>query len=75
MILYKFDKHGGFTVGDTVSKLTGYAFPTSHNADAAKKNPEKVAASMIAKAKELEHLIPAHIRERHNAMHWAELRS
>lgn len=48
--VYKLHANGGFTVGDTVTRVTAYAYPTSTHADAARRNPEKVAAEMIKDA-------------------------
>lgn len=47
-IVFVLDAQGGFTVGDTLTGRTSYAYPTSEHATAAKKNPHKVAAKMIA---------------------------
>lgn len=46
MIVYHLDADGGFTVADLARGVSGYAYPTSTNADAAKKYPAKVAAEM-----------------------------
>jgi hypothetical protein len=48
MILFKLDAQGGFTCGDTETGRTAYAYPTSSHAQAAKKQPELVAAKMMA---------------------------
>ena len=47
-IKYKLDAQGGFTVGDTAAKLTSYAYPTSANAQQAKRAPLAVAREMLA---------------------------
>lgn len=52
-IVYKLDAKGGFTAGDTVSKRTAYAYPSSPNAKAAKKNPLLVATQMMSVQNEL----------------------
>jgi hypothetical protein len=47
-IVCKILDDGAFVVGDTVTRRTSYAFPTSASAKAArKKNPGWVAAEMI----------------------------
>jgi hypothetical protein len=46
-IKYLLDKDGGFTCGDTKTRLTSYAYPTSANAQQARKVPAKVAALML----------------------------
>lgn len=38
---------GAFVAGDSSTKITSYAYPTSIFADGAKKNPEKVAQEML----------------------------
>ena len=47
MIIYHLDSEGGFTAADMSRGVSGYAYPTSTNADAAKKNPANVAESML----------------------------
>lgn len=47
-IVWKLDQSGGFLCGDTESRLTSYAYPTSVHACAAKRKPEAVAREMIA---------------------------
>ena len=46
-ILYRLDRQGGFTVGDTETKITAHAYPTSDHAETAMKRPAEVAALMI----------------------------
>ena len=46
-ILFKLDAQGGFTCGDTETGRTCYAYPTSPNANGAKKHPERVAKMMM----------------------------
>lgn len=45
-ILSKMDRDGGFTVGDTNTGMTGYAYPTSTHAVAARRKPERVRDEM-----------------------------
>lgn len=49
-ILYLIDEQGGFLCGDTLTGITEYAYPTSDHATAAKRDPEGVARTMLAKA-------------------------
>jgi hypothetical protein len=49
-IKYGFDSTGGFAVVDTVPRTWAYAYPTSINANAAKRNPSKVASEMVLSA-------------------------
>lgn len=48
MIVYSLLPDGGFVCGDTESRLTSYAYPSSINALAAKKYPQAVAILMVA---------------------------
>lgn len=64
MIEYKHGKGGGFFAHDTETGATCYAFPSSPSAVAARRNPERVAAEMIAKQRELS-IMP--IYQEHNA--------
>ena len=47
-IVFKLDAQGGFTCGDTETKLTAYAYPTSQWADRSRKHPEPVAVEMLS---------------------------
>jgi hypothetical protein len=49
MIVYNLLPDGGFVCGDTETKRTSYAYCSSPHADAAKRNPAKVALEMMAK--------------------------
>lgn len=46
-IVYTFDRDGGFIAGDTKTKVTSYAYPSSANASHAKRAPDRVAAEMM----------------------------
>jgi len=48
MIVFKHDKNGAFICGDTTSRMTSYAYPTSANAQQARKAPMAIAADMLA---------------------------
>ncbi len=45
---YGFDLQGGFWAIDDDKRASSYAYATSTNATKAKRNPEKVAAKMVA---------------------------
>lgn len=47
-IVFKHTPDGGFLCGDTETGLTAYAFATSPNEVASRKNPARVAAKMLA---------------------------
>jgi hypothetical protein len=47
MIVYKLLDDGGFVCGDTETRLTSYAYPTSTYAGTAKRNPLVVAEKMV----------------------------
>jgi hypothetical protein len=47
MIVYKLLDNGGFVAGDTETRLTCYAYPSSVYAVTAKRNSEKIAGEMI----------------------------
>jgi hypothetical protein len=49
-IVHHLDAQGGFTVGDTDTGRTRYAYPTSAHAKWAARNPDREAAMMIASA-------------------------
>lgn len=48
MIVFKMLKSGAFVAGDTETRLTAYAFPSSPNADRAKRCPKATASEMMA---------------------------
>jgi hypothetical protein len=48
VIVHKLLPDGGFVCGDTETRITSYAYPTSTHATSAKRNPTKVAAEMMA---------------------------
>ena len=47
MLVFKLLPDGGFVAGDTESRLTSYAYPTSTHANAAKRKPEATAREMV----------------------------
>ena len=50
MIVLGFTADGGFVAGDTVTKRTSYAYPTSIHATTAKRHPIETAREMMAQA-------------------------
>ena len=46
-IVYTFDKDGAFVAGDTETRITVYAYPTSIHALGAKRHAKAVARIMI----------------------------
>ena len=46
-MVYRILPDGGFVVGDTKTRITSYAYPTSSFAVAAKTGPERTAREMI----------------------------
>src|SRR5579862_6590692 len=53
MILYLLEPDGGFLVGDTETRFAAYAYPTSDHADAARKDPAAIAATMLEEENKL----------------------
>jgi hypothetical protein len=47
---YRMMPDGGFVCGDTVSRVTAYAYPTSCNARDAVRKPDSVAMEMLRDA-------------------------
>ena len=48
MITYKILPDGAFVAGDTETRATAYAYPSSPRAERAKRFPEREASAMIA---------------------------
>lgn len=48
MVEYKFDKDGGFFAFEPATGYAAYAYPSSHHATKARRNPERIAAEMVA---------------------------
>ncbi len=72
-IVYKLDQDGGFTCGDTETRMTAYAFPTSPYAPAAKKRAKNVAAEMMAHGRDWVRFIPSDIENEFHSRNWARL--
>ena len=47
-VTYKQTENGGFVCGDTDTRRTSYAYPTSPYATLARKMPDRIAADMMA---------------------------
>jgi hypothetical protein len=47
MIVFKHDAEGAFVCGDTETRLTSYAYPTSSYAQQARKAPAATAQEML----------------------------
>ena len=50
-IVYRAEPDGGFVCGDTITRATSYAYPTSTYATAAKRKPDRVALEMAHRAR------------------------
>jgi len=50
-VVFKMLPDGGFIAGDTGSRLTSYAYPSSPHAIVAKKHPRAVAEDMLGAEK------------------------
>lgn len=73
MIIHQIDTQGGFTVGDTVTGHTAYAYPSSEHATKALRSASKVAAEMVKQANEINPQLPRDLVERANARNWMNL--
>jgi hypothetical protein len=71
-ITYKLLEDGAFVAGDTDSRLTSYAYPTSIHATKAKRRPGKVAAAMIA-GEEAAITATRNIRSDYDERNWQRL--
>lgn len=73
-IVHKLLPGGGFVVGDTITRQTAYAYPTSsHAATARLRNADAVATEMAREANENPKVCPPHILDPYNARNWAKL--
>lgn len=66
-VIHKLGADGSFTAGDTESRLTSYAYPTSPHADAARKKPERTAAAMMRQER------PSLTRGEYDRRNWQRL--
>ena len=73
MIVYKLLPDGAFIVGDTETRNTSYAYPTSTNATQAKRKPVKVAAEMTERANRLAECVPSKFAKEYDARNWERL--
>lgn len=74
MIIYKTDALGGFVVGDTFTRHTAYAQPSSPYAHDARQSPGLIARCMVASATAFAVVIPRHVVIEQNDRNWARLR-
>lgn len=76
MIVYNLLPDGGFVCGDTQTRATSYAYPSSIHAVSARKRPAKVAIEMIEQANDW---LNAHdvcsTTANYNLRNWNELES
>ncbi len=72
--IYKFDAAGGFVVGDTATRHTSYALPSSPYARDARRAAETIAQVMVVGANAFAAVLPAWIVAERNALNWARFR-
>ncbi len=74
-LIYKLDAHGGFTVGDTDTGATSYAYPTSPHATLARRLPDRVAADMAKAANvyDLTYCMTKYNAAHYHRTHWLRL--
>lgn len=75
MIIYKTDALGGFVVGDTSTRHTAYALPSSPYACEARMSPGRVARCMMASANAFAVVISPRVVVEQNNRNWARLRA
>lgn len=68
--VWKLLPDGGFVAGDTQSRLTSYAYPTSVSAIAAKRDPNKIAHEMMRAENILLKLRSTFPRPDYDARNW-----
>ncbi len=71
LIVFRKLPDGGFVAGDSISRRTAYAYPSSEHANIARTMPERVAAAMVASA--LRDPSPARIRADYDARNWQKI--
>ena len=69
MVIYKFLENGAFVAGDTLTRITGYAYQTSINARLARQNPLKIASEMVRQQNGYQHIL-----DEYNAQNWELIR-
>lgn len=74
MIIYKTDALGGFVVGDTFTRHTAYALPSSPYAHEATQVPDLIARCMVASANVFAAVISPRVVVEQNNRNWARLR-
>lgn len=68
-IVHKLLPDGGFVAGDTETRITCYAYPTSSHAVSAKKKPQETADEMIA-GERSNAFVPSDIRLSTDERNW-----
>lgn len=68
-IVHKLDCNGGFTCGDTDTRITAYAYASSTHARSARRHPADVAAEMLLHERRYGFDHEANL----DAMHWRTL--
>lgn len=71
MIVHKLLPDGGFVCGDTETRRTSYAYPTSTHAIMAKRRPNRAAWAMLREANDFP--APVGIQATYDARQWAKL--
>ncbi len=73
-IVYKLLADGGFVAGDTETRHTSYAYPTSEHAIIARRIPERVAADMVKSANHFAASFTRNVMlDAYDARMWAKL--
>lgn len=72
-IVFKLLPDGAFVAGDTESKQTCYAFPSSSSATSARKSPERVAADMMKRESVLSDAMRDRVAVGYDARNWERL--
>ena len=71
-IVYHMMPDGGFVCGDTKTRMTSYAYPTSWHAVIARRTPAHVAAQMLAKETVWQRVLAPHAKD-YDARNWERL--
>jgi hypothetical protein len=72
-LLGRFDRSGGFMVGDTETGATAYAYPTSPWAVMAKRSPAEVARSMAERANVYGTHMTRHVEAEFHRRNWVHI--
>lgn len=76
MIYYHLGADGSFVAGDSVTRVTSYAFPTSTHATKARRSPASVAKEMLDQENEFSSraMIGDHVQQ-YDERNWTRLRA